>query len=143
MQSAQAMQQLASEGTPPVEPQLFIVVNDYTTFSVEFTDKGDNDIQFHFFMTPEIEAKKPTEMNWYWNEAFPMHLDKVAREFFGFEYPQIQASLIQGVLRSDDAVKAQDSWWMIVQKLVVPDVEAHVMQFLEQLDQALESSSLK
>jgi len=142
------MQPLLNEGTLPVEAQPFTLVDDYTTFSVEYTFKG-LDVHFHFFLTPELEGKKPTEKNWYWNESFPTALDKIARSFFGFEYPRIQASLIQGVLRSDDAVHPQDSWWMIVQQLeadafpIGDTLDDKIGRFLEQLDQALESSSSK
>jgi hypothetical protein len=143
------MQPLLNEATLPVEAQPFTLVDDYTTFSVEYTKKGESDVHFHFFLTPELESKKPTEMNWYWNEEFPKALDKTARAFFGFEYPRIQASLITGVLRSDDATKAQDSWWMIVQQLeadafpIGDNVDDKISRFLSLLDQALESSSNK
>ncbi len=147
-QPTPGMTPLLNEGTLPVEAQSFTLVDDYTTFSVEYTFKGQ-DVHFHFFLTPELEARPPTEKNRYWNEAFPTALDKAARDFFGFEYPRIQASFIEGVLRSDNATRPQDSWWMIVQQLeadafpIGDTLDTKIDRFLEKLDQALESSSLK
>jgi len=132
---------LKAEQSLPVEVQPFTLVNEYTTFSVEYTVKGERDVHFHFFETPESKAWGKE----YWKVVFATCLDKIARAHFGFEYPRIQASLIEGVLRygQDEKEVPQDSWWMIVQQTEVPDVDLLVTQFLELLDQALESSSRK
>jgi hypothetical protein len=124
------------EDTIPVEPQLFTRVGEYTTFYCEYTSKG-MDIHFHFFTAPEhVDVA-------YWKNIFPVCLDKVAREHFGFEYPRLQASFVEDVLRvGSDPQKdpPETSWWMIVQQLSVPDPDALIAKFLEKLDQALESS---
>jgi len=135
------MSPLTADPSLPVEVQPFTVVDDYTTFSVEFTLKGNRDVHFHFFETPETRALGKE----YWNLVFAQCLDRTARAHFGFEYPRIQASLIEGVLRhgQDEKEVPQDSWWMIVQKIEVPDYELLVMQFFSILDQALESSTRK
>jgi len=132
---------LQADQSLPVEIQPFTLVNEYTTFSVEYTEKGERDVHFHFFETPESKARGKE----YWKVTFAHCLDKIARAHFGFEYPRIQASLIEGVLRcgQDPAEVPQDSWWMLVQQIEVPDVNLLVTQFLELLDQALDSSSLK
>lgn len=135
------MTPLKAEQSLPVEVQPFTLVNEYTTFSAEYTVKGERDVHFHFFET--LESK--TLGKEYWKVTFAHCLDKIARAHFGFEYPRIQASLIEGVLRygQDEKEVPQDSWWMIVQQTEVPDVDLLVTQFLELLDQALESSSRK
>lgn len=132
---------MKKDGTPQTaEPQIFAVVDEYTTFSAEYTFK-DDDVHFHFFMTPEAI----TRVKEYWAVDFPTCLDKVAREHFGFEFPRIQASLVVGVLRygQDEKEEPQDSWWMIVQELedASLDGDSIIIKFLEKLDQALENAT--
>lgn len=119
--------------------QDFIKVDDYTTFFCEYTTKGDYDVHFHFFNTKESKSF-PRD---YWENTFPLHLDKVARAHFGFEYPRLQASIVRGVLPAD-AIETEnepsDSWWMIAQQLKVPDPDFYIRAFLVKLDQSIESS---
>lgn len=116
-------------------------MSDYTTFFCEFTFK-DADIHFHFFKTPEVATFPPT----YWKLNFATTLDTVARRYFEAEYPRLQASLIEGVLRHGTELdptldQSEESWWLIAQQFAdVPDPVELVNRFLEKLDQALESA---
>ena len=129
-----------TEGTPSAEPQVFVVVDTYTTFTAEYTFK-DDDVHFHFFLTPETIMKKKE----YWEATFPRCLDATARPFFGFEFPRIQANMVRDVLRfgQSENEPVQDSWWMIVQELKVVDPDALVLKFCEALDTALEAATRK
>lgn len=138
------------ETSLPAEAQPFSLVDDFTTFSVEYTEKpsvGDHpDFHFHFFVTPEVRKLAQDKQRRYWAEQFPAALDQVARSFFGYDFPRLQAQRIPDVLRSDDDKEPQDSWWLLVQQLEVgafpigDSYAAKISRFLEALDQALEIS---
>jgi hypothetical protein len=131
----------------PTEAQPFTLENSFTTFSVEYTFKPSSgefeDVHFHFFQTPEtIPLRKA-----YWETVFPTCLDTVARAFFGYEYPRMQAQVIHGVIRAGGEPLPQnpgeDSWWLLVQQLESDDPVAKINDFFELLDQALESANSK
>jgi hypothetical protein len=124
------------EDSLSVEPPEFTPIDAYTTFFCEYTFKG-TDVHFHFFRSPET-ATFPEH---YWKNFFPVQLDQVARAHFGYEYPRLQASLVDGVLRAGkETGEPESSWWMICQQLDVPDPEAKISKFFELLDQALEKA---
>jgi hypothetical protein len=113
-------------------------VADYTTFFCEYTFK-DGDIHFHFFAT---EFAAPAT---YWKMDFAKVLDAVARAHFEADYPRLQASYIEGVLRQGTVPdpnrdQSESSWWLIAQNFEnVPDPHALVTSFLEKLDQSLDN----
>jgi hypothetical protein len=121
-------------------PQEFRKVSDYTTFFCEYTFK-DGDIHFHFFQTVE-SARFPQT---YWKLLFAQILDQVARKHFEADYPRLQASFVEGVLRQGTVLdpemdQSETSWWLIAQEFEnVPDPIALVDLFFEKLDQSLES----
>jgi len=130
---------MENQSTIPVEAQPFTKVDDYTTFYCEYTFKGDH-IHFHFFHSPESAEKDAT----YWRLTFPRCLDAVARGFFSATYPQLQASLVEGVLRhgADPDTTPEDSWWFLAGGFAnVPDPNLLVTRFLEELDQVLDKVS--
>lgn len=118
-------------------PLPFQKVDVFTTFFCEYTYK-DNDIHFHFFRTEEVVRLGEK----FWKLTFGQALDAVAREHFEAEYPRLQASFVDDVIRvgaSPD--QSESSWWMIAQEYgSVPDPDLLVEKFLEKLDQALENA---
>lgn len=149
---SQAKSLLKATESFPTETQPFTTVNAFTTFSVEYTLKESDaefpDVHFHFFLTPEtIPLRKA-----YWETIFPTCLDTVARAFFGYEYPRMQAQIIHGVIRAgkelEEKGEPEDSWWLLVQQLEFDEkggdeLGTKIAQFLELLDQALENANIK
>jgi hypothetical protein len=121
-------------------PLKFRTVSEYTTFFCEYTFK-DGDIHFHFFLTPETEKLGAQ----FWKLLFAQVLDTTARNHFEADYPRLQASFVEKVLRHGTRLdperdQSEDSWWLIAQEFEgVPDPVALVTSFLAKLDQALDS----
>lgn len=118
---------------------MFIPVNDYTTFRAEFSIT-DGDIIFHFFKTPEVDAKGPQASYEYWSNIFPQCLEPVSKACFNADAPRLKA---QHIYDSDSPYSQReplDSWWFRAYgfgHLLDPHAKAYA--FAEALDAALDA----
>jgi hypothetical protein len=110
----------------------FVEVKDYTTFDAEYGEK-DGNLIFHFFKTPEVCGRADEEQ--FWVKLFPQVLDVVARE--AFSDPEGQR--LVGAYTEE-----LESYFLKARGFAsVPDPDGLATAFLEQLDQALDTKSLK
>lgn len=144
-----------SQGVAKIE---FTRVDDFTTFTAEYSRSGD-DMIVHFFLprsnatpleaatqsaTPEeVQAadvraqrtKRLLQTNpaflTYWTETFPLRLEPLVKQVFKMEPPRVHAAYTEEV----------SSWWFIVRGLTTLDPKALMHLFFVQLDQLLDSAS--
>ena len=125
------------EGAPPeiggVEGLEFIKVTEYTTFSAEYAEDG-NDLIFHFFLPEELKGiAHEKAVKDYWETVFPTVLEPVATEVFRAGPPRLQATFITDY--------DLNSWWFRAKGFVESlDPDALCKKFLEKMDQGLDAT---
>jgi len=120
-----------SAGMGGVEPIPFKHIEDYTTFNAEWSEV-DDDLVFHFFLTPEISAR--TGWRKYWEVDFPTALDPAAQEVFQATFPRLQAQFVTEL----------NSWWLRAFGFGrISNPEVYVDALLKELDKRLEAMTLK
>ena len=107
----------------------FARIEEFTTFVAEYTIK-DDDLVFHFFLTPELDREpKDGPVAVYWMRTFPLTLDRAAQTFFRATAPRLQAKYTAEL----------QSWWLRAQGFGTNlDPDKLAQEFLRELDKALD-----
>lgn len=120
-------------------------------FEVEAAQDGE-DFVFHFFMptTSEFWDKMGISVNQrsqafltqYWEEIFPLALDRTSRSYFKAEFPRLSAMhMVQTDCSTefDGKQRPLDSWWMRAKGFVhnTLDPEAFIDKFYRALEESL------
>lgn len=104
--------------------------DDFTTFSAEYAFIKD-DIVVHFYLTPEVAARKDAKT--YWKNIFPAALETTAIDFYKSGPSRLQAAYTEEV----------DSWWFRANGFATSlDPVSHLHKLFEKLDQALETTKV-
>lgn len=113
----------------------FFPIKDYTTFDAEFTLK-DGDLVLHFYPSAEVKSRADGEK--YWKQTFPTCLERIAKQVFEADYPQISAQYIH-----EPSLGVENSWWFKADGVgMLLDPHAKTYKFLDALDESLEAASI-
>jgi hypothetical protein len=110
-----------------VSPLAFEEVDMYTTFKAEFAVR-DEALVFHFFPTEEVNQR--SNPIGYWKGSFSSALERVAKEHFNLDFPQLKAAY------SDELA----SWWLQADGAATRTLDPghYAYRFLEKLDKELD-----
>lgn len=132
---------MVDEGTG-IEPLAFTKVTDYTTFIAEYAFDGDEeDMVFHFFLTPEhheaaLQYPPHVYIRRMWandDGFFPTVMAEFAQKFFQMGYPQLRATYTQEL----------SSWWLRCTGAGnTLDRDGRAVLFLRLLDEALDKAAV-